>query len=270
LPQFDSDQKSLVDYEKRRYILEFWVLVILPWLLDLFSVRSVFTSVLGASLWGLAVAVATARVRSVDPKLRRPLTRSLIALVLFWLGFFVARFFESPQFESPESKALPSWLLYTHAGLLAAGAGMVILNLISSVVWLYQHSQLKRSSMERRVIKGTLPSLEALGKLVLGTADLALVCWGVGFFLAIVNAIMKWGSEGDRFRWFSDPKVLVSALLWLLLALQFQLSHFLGKGRRKLFVAHLLSSIVFLAFFIGVLVLGNVSALHEPLSWFGR
>ena len=122
--------------------------------------------------------------------------------------------------------------------------------------------------MERRELKWALPSLESLGKFSFWSVDLAFISWGAGFLLAVINAILKWSSGPERFGWFGDPKVIMCAVLWVGLAVQFQVSHFIGRGSRKVFWGHVILSSLFLLCFIVVLVFGKVSDLHEPINWF--
>lgn len=264
-----SVEAKALSQKKRRLILEFWLIVLIPWILDFMAKQRAFTSVFGASLWGICVGLSVARIKALDKKLLKTLGRYLVVMAVLWAWFFILSVFELSQ-TGISKPGLPGWLMLTHAGFLAAGAGMIFLNLISSCLWLYQNSVLKMPSMQRRELKFALPSLEALGKLTLGSVDLALMSWGAGFFLAVINGILKWSHAHSYFAWFSDPKVLVSAMLWLVLAVQFQLSHFLGRGNPKLFITHVALSVFFLICFVGILIFGNSSVLHEPITWFAR
>lgn len=266
-----SPTQSSAEPSKKLYVLEFWAVVFVPWILDLLGPHAVFASVFGAVAWGLAVALAVALIRTRDLKAKKALGTSLIVVSVVWLLYWFVSFFEVQRASSTLS-GLPKWLMLTHAGLLAAGAGMVLLNLASSFLWLVQNVNLRKTSWERRSgQRFALPNLEALGKVSGVSVELALGSWGLGFFIAILNGILSWShQQGLHLGWMRDPKVIVTAGLWLLLAAVFQLGHAYPKTSRKLFISYCLLSTIFLVGFFGLLIFNRATELHEPINWFIR
>jgi len=283
----DSSSISQSSSLGRRYrILEFWLVLTFPWVLDFFTGQRLFTSVFGALLWGVALALSSAHSKTRDPSLRSMLRVALLATSVIWLSYWAFLFFQGAGGvglgasarggELSDSLSL-KYLVFTHAGLLAAGAGMIIVLLCSSFFWLLQEYLLRKSSWERRGLIGIwLPSLESLSRIVAGAINLSFVSWGLGFFLALLNANMHWKAkslttgEGGPWAWLADTKVLATALLWILLVVAFQLSHFFSAGNRWLYRFYFIISLLFLSFFTLLLFGGHYSQFHEPIGWFSR
>ena len=261
---------------ERSTLIEFWSVFLVPWVLDLLGGRGVFASVFGAFFWGLGLSLAVARSQTRDLKFRKWQGHALLLVSMVWLVYWGSSFIEVGGRAYQTETGNLRWLILTHAGLLAAGVGMVLLLWASSVLWLAQESLLRQGSFERRGRRWELPSLEALAKVTRGAANLAFLSWGLGFFLALLNAILSGRSAEAAphvrlMAWLSDPKVIGTAVLWVVLALTFQLKHLLSSANRWLFRSYFALSIFFLvAFVYWFMVRVSGPALHEPLDWFIR
>jgi hypothetical protein len=264
--------------EKSKYplLLEFWLLLLLPWILDSYSTRAVLTSVFGATLWGIALALAVARARTRDEKFRARQGWILCAICVLWMAYWIYSFSSlshpATGFEAPRPD-IEKWLLISHAGLLAAGAGMVAVLWASSLLWIFQERSLRQSSWQRRRSRWRLPSLEALGKVARGSMDGAFASWGLGFFLAMISGILRWRShgvrgEGPTLGWITDTRVWATALLWVLLVAGFQAGHLMSSANRWLYRLYVVLGTLFWVAFVYGLMMGHHSDLHEPVSWF--
>ncbi len=253
---------------------EFTLILILPWLLDLAGGRSVLASIFGALLWGAAVAVAYARRRTKDPIFKTRLGFLLGVLCGSWFTYW-ALCFTGPAPLYFESRSL-KWLTLLHAGLLAAGFGMVLVMGIASMLWLARDLFLKQDSWQKRRFQflKKLPSLESLGRTAEGAASLAFSSWGFGLLLAFLAALMHWkvGKEtvvSHSVSWAQDPRILLTALLWVFLSVAYRLRFRVPSGNPWLYRGYLILAIVFL-FYFSQLLPGHENSFHEPIEWFVR
>ncbi|NDF16185.1 hypothetical protein EB061_12845, partial [bacterium] len=143
--------------------LELLAAIVIPWGLDLLGQRRVLASAFGAILWGMILVIALLRPRTRDSRLRHFLGWAIGFLAGSWLTYWLVSFLEAPRALQLAPEAL-RMLTLLHAGLLAAGVGMVALIWIGSAAWLLQESLLRKKSWERRRIRISLPSLEALSR----------------------------------------------------------------------------------------------------------
>lgn len=262
---------------KSRYsgLLEFWLILIVPGILDLLGGRGILASLFGALLWGMALVIAAVRPSTQDSSFRAKQGRVLGFICGAWLSYWALSFVESPHRISADP-GLTKWLTWSHAGLLTAGLGMVLVLWATSAIWLFQDFRLRQNSWQRRQSKWRLPSLEALAAVCEKSIRFAFGAWGLGLFLAILTAILKWkptliDSTGslDIAAWWLDSKVMSTALLWVALAVGFQLSITKAKSGRWLYRFYVTLSLLFVFFFSRFMMEGH-SRIHEPLSWFYR
>ncbi len=257
------------------FVIEFWLIFFLPWALDLWSQHGVLSTVLGAALWGLSLISSAARAKTQDPKLRSLqgviLTLSLVTWLIYWLRTF------GPSGAIPISKTpegfTSHFLTLSHAGLLAASTGIVVLWWIASLLWLIQEYFLRKRSFERRSGVWTLPSLESLSRFQSLAFHGALLSWGLGFFLALASGLFTWqplresSFANTQNSWLLDPKVIATSALFLLLIIYFQLNLFLNEVSRLRHRMSFLFSTTFLMVFLYLFLGKYSSTLHEPLNW---
>lgn len=250
--------------------LELWLILLLPWVLDLLGGRHVMGSIFAALLWGMAVAVASARSRSRDARFRKRFGTLLMILstawLIYWLFFLV---FELPPPPSLQPRIVQS-LTLTHAGLLAAGAGMVAILMLGSILWLAQEARLRKSSWERRQSRFNLTSLEGLARLCQGSVLLAFAFWGFGALIAFGTALIRWhndhASDVFSWSWIFDSKVLGTGALWLILVIIFQLDAWIPSGGRRIYKSYAFLAVTFLLLFAGLMHASSTA--HSPVSWF--
>jgi hypothetical protein len=248
-----------------------------PWIFDFVSGRGVFTTIFGSCLWGLAVCMAVIRSQSRDQRIQKFMGGIEAGALVLWFAYWIYAFFEFPAQNFEGGLSAHRWLVRVHAGLLAAGGALVLIWWLAGLLWLLRDGTLRRSSWERRAgVTSRLPSLEALARMSSLSLSLSFAFWGLGLFLAIINGSLTWraqlsqsASAVSTMSWILDPKVIITAVLWILLAIAYQLTHINLKQIRGLFTAHLVISTVFLLAFVYLLT-GRVSGVHQPVDWFVR
>lgn len=254
-------------------MIEFYFILFAPWILDLCGGRGVLGSFFGAGIWGAAVVVSFVRNRSRNHVFRRRLEFLLGFLagawVLYWALSLSGQIQQVPLMEAGTLQYL-TWL---HAGLLAAGAGMIVVLAAGSFAWMLQDLRLRKSSWERRVSRMELPPLEALAKLCRATSQIAFTVWGAGLFLAVLTTYTRFRSlhvaAWDFARaWAEDPKVFVVVTLWLGLFIALKLPKWLTKHTRWLYRGYFVGSLVFM--FLFALMMRGLPSLHERVQWFVR
>jgi hypothetical protein len=269
-PHQPNAQRSLRD---RSSVL---LAVLGPFFLDIWVGGVLLTSVLGAALWGLLILVAVLAPRTRDPKLKKIWTQTQISLWVLWLLAWVVS--AAVQFASfsPETTLLQPlsriWLVRIHAFLLAGASGLVLLFGVSSLAQILQMKRLRSSSWARRSSSFQLPSIESLSRVSSSAVFWSFSAWGVGLSLATLTLIVSLepqSSEGTLASMLSDPKILLTCLLWLLLGLAFLIqtrTRILSLNRAYWLAS--LSGAFWL--FLTMQVWLDTSSFHEPLRWFLR
>lgn len=253
--------------------LEFALLLLVPWLLDLTGGRAVLASIFGALLWGAALTVSVARRRTRDLKFKNKMGVFLAFLSGSWLVYWVLCFLEPAPPIYFESRTV-KFITLLHAGILAAGLGMILVLAVASFLWLSQDFVLRKSSWERRRFGffQKLPPLESLARVAGGAIRIAFSSWGFGLLLAVLAALMHWklGREtviSHSLDWLLDPRIFLTAALWLLLSIGDQLGRRLSIGSPWLYRSYLALSLIFL-FTFNLFFPGTSRSLHEPINWF--
>jgi len=250
--------------------LELWIVLILPWLLEALGQTQVFSTLWGSLLWGLMIAGASSRVSTLDPRLRRiegfVLWIGCGLWVTYWLTAWHLGLNETQALVAQSRSREQSWLIRSHAALLASGVGTMMVHwILLSLGWAQAH-HLRLDSWARRRLSLTLPSFESLVKGTRRSSLVAFVLWASGFVMALVAGAQSW-QRFNSLDWILDSKVLASATLFVLIGWSFQQSHrpYTTSSqwmRRWLYASAFL--LVFLVYFL----IGGGSGLHEPVSWF--
>jgi hypothetical protein len=243
--------------------VELFLLFGIPWILDLTGGRHVLATAFGAILWGIALVLAVVRPQTTDARLKALLGWVLSFVCGAWLTYWGLAFLEAPQPAAIEPETLRS-LTLLHAGLLAAGVGMVFIHGLAAGVWLLQEASLRKSSWARRSKRLPLPSLESCAKLCERSLQSALLTWGAGMSVALVTGVLRWGHT-----WIGDPRILLSLALAGLLYGTFGFARHLRDSGRGLYATYLTFSTVFLLGFAVLMSLGS-DGPHEPIRWFVR
>lgn len=244
-------------------MLNFWLILLVPWLLDLRSPTPALETAFGALLWGVAVVVAAVYPRTRDVKWRQRLASGLAVLSGTWLAYWALSLFEGVPHKHVWQTTSLHWLTLTHSALLAAGAGMVLSLWLAAALWLIQENRLRQSSWERRSARSSLPSLESLARFCQWAATFAFISWFLGVVVAFVTAHLQWQ------RWLTDPKVAATAGLSAVLLACLHLRGNAAPSSRWLYKSYLALTSIFIIFFIWIM-LPAVTTLHEPMRWFSR
>lgn len=238
---------------------------VIPWILDLLGGRHVLATAFGAILWGMALVLALVRPQTKDTRLQAFLGWVLSFVTGAWFTYWAMAFLDAPRLAAIGPETLRS-LTLLHAGLLAAGVGMVFIHWGAAGTWLLQDAFLRKSSWDRRGLWLRLPSLEACARLCERSLQAALLTWGAGMSIALVTGVLRWGHA-----WVGDPRILISIGLAMLLFVTFRVGGRLRDVGRGRFASYLTFSTFFLAGFALLMSLGvGSSSVHEPLRWFVR
>ena len=137
----------------------------------------------------------------------------VVLLLTIWGGRIGPSTAGTPS--AAEADALPEQLIwgYLHAGLLILAAVGICIGFVASVMYLVQTRQLRA-----KVVPGhgfRLPSLERLERMNRWAINLAFplltagVCIGIGLMFLGGNQVLSW----------TDPRILGTAILWIVFAL---------------------------------------------------
>ncbi len=247
--------------------LELWLIFLLPWVLDAVSGRGVLASAFGAILWGMALVIALLRSGTRDERFKRAQSWALSFLIGAWLTYWLLSWAGTEPKNWTVTEETLRALTLLHAGILAAGVGMVAVHWGAALAWVLKESSLRKSSWARRTLRLerlTLPPLESIGRVCEGALRYAVMSWIFGIGLALVTASLRWGVE-----WVRDPKILISIILAMTLGASYKMTQWLEGRGRTLYTAYLTLSGVFLIGF-SLLMSFDVSRIHEPLRWFVR
>lgn len=123
------------------------------------------------------------------------------------------------------SEQMDSAGIIFHVALIVfANAGFVFAA-VSSVLHLYQGSQLKHH--RTGVLSRRLPSLATLQMVTRRSIGLAFPIYSVGLSLGVVRAIQK-----DVRLWWTDPRIMMSGVVWLIFAAYLTLVYRHGVSSR--------------------------------------
>jgi ABC-type transport system involved in cytochrome c biogenesis permease subunit len=199
-------------------------------------------------LWALGLACL---VYSLLPRLK--FLCAFTAPVLFTVGVFALM----PSLDGPPlAGAKPdfsNWLRSLHAATILQSYGAFGLASVAAAMFLMQQHDLKFHKL--RAVLALLPSIQ---RLELITLRLTLVGFLL-FTIGLVTGQQLPRPEGKPY--FSDPKVVWSALLWLVYLELIVARLFFGRSTRRFTIGVVAAFIFLLLTFWGPNLL---SALHHP------
>jgi ABC-type transport system involved in cytochrome c biogenesis permease subunit len=140
----------------------------------------------------------------------------VLPVVLFLTGWVEITSSSAARAKSAaEADALPEELIwgYLHAGLLVLAAVGICIGFVASFMYLVQARQLRNKVVPGHGFK--LPSLERLERMNRLAINLAFplltagVCIGIGLMFLGRNQVLSW----------TDPRILGTAVLWIVFAL---------------------------------------------------
>ncbi len=255
-------------------MLLFWLIFLIPWFLDVLSERYVLVTILGATVWGIAVVISLVRARSSDLKIKRLLSYGLSGSLGAWFVLWLLALVEGRAYQLPIETRFIKVLTIAHSALLAAGAGMVVVLWLSTTLWLLKDFAIRRGKLKQHPFYRAIPSLETLTRLTGGALALSFSTWFMGLALAFATAfaVQMQNQENIRiflYHWISDPKVLVSIFLGLILLIGLQVRSFSSRSNLWAYRIYAsLASLFILAF--SLLMLGLIDSVHQPVNWFLR
>ncbi len=163
---------------------------------------SLFESML-ASIWFMLVIFQLVQLRVPHAKVLLVPVAGIALMLLGWSSSL-------PQEASPLSAALKNVWLFIHASFATAGAGVFLVGVSYSVIYLMGESRLARL----REMVPALPQQRDLPRSVVTFLLFGLVLWGVMIVSGAIWAHSAWGRY-----WAWDPVELWSLLSWLIYAL---------------------------------------------------
>lgn len=173
----------------------------------------------------------------------------LLLPVVFLLGLRPAF---APGQNVLDSPLLRSGWIWLHIALLLAAYAALILSFLASVLYLLQEKRLKSRSTGGWL--SALPPLATADSIALQSLLVGLPCMTAGLLIGSLLAQQMYGPS-----YFSDPKVLLSFVMWLAYIAMIAIRRSAGlRGRRAVF----LSAFVFLVM-LAVWSANQVSTVHQ-------
>ena len=172
--------------------------------------------------------------------------------IAFLLSLSAALAQSAPQFASP---LLRSGWIYTHIILILTGYAALFFSFIASVLYLLHERRLKRKELTG--FAGKLPALETIDSIGYKLLLVGFPFMTFGLIAGSVIAQVQYGS-----RYFLDPKVILSLLMWgVYMVMLFTRWNSGWRGRR----AALLSAFAFAAA-LSVWAANYFSGMHRFVS----
>ena len=172
--------------------------------------------------------------------------------IAFLLSLSAALAQGAPQFASP---LLRNGWIYTHIVLILTGYAALFFSFIASVLYLLHERGLKRKDLNG--IAGKLPALETIDSI---GYKLLLIGFPFMTFGLIAGSVIAEAQYGNRY--FLDPKVILSLLMWGVYMVMLYTRWNAGwRGRR----AALLSAFAFAAA-LSVWAANYFSGMHRFVS----
>ena len=172
--------------------------------------------------------------------------------IAFLLSLSAALAQGAPQFASP---LLRNGWIYTHIILILTGYSALFFSFIASVLYLLHERSLKRKELNG--IAGKLPALETIDNI---GYRLLLIGFPFMTFGLIAGSVIAEAQYGTRY--FLDPKVILSLLMWAVYMVMLYTRWNSGwRGRR----AALLSAFAFAAA-LSVWAANYFSGMHRFVS----
>jgi len=205
---------------------------------EMHEVQSFFALILG-----LAFLLVYARYRS--------LSLGIFVLPIVFMLAMLAAF--RPGEETFSAPIRTGWIFLHIVFLLAAYAALVV-SLLASLLYLIQERRLKSKAARLRWLPPLDTPLETIDQIALKSLLFGLPCMTAGLLIGSVIAQEDYGA-----RYFSDPKILLTFVLWLAYIAMIFIRRASGlRGRRAVY----LSSFVFLVVLF-VWAANQFSAVHR-------
>jgi len=196
-----------------------------------------------ALILALAFLVVYARYRSVSI--------GIFVLPVAFLLATLAAF--RPGQETFSSPIRTGWILL-HIVLLMAAYAALGVSLLASLLYLIQERRLKSKSSKLRFLPPLDTPLETIDQIALKTLLFGLPCMTAGLLIGSVIAQADYGAK-----YFSDPKILLTFVLWLAYIAMIFIRRASGlRGRRAVYLS---SFVVLVVLFVWAA--NQFSAVHR-------
>lgn len=147
----------------------------------------------------------------------------IFVLILAFIFKTISTFHFKWNIEINEILANPTYAI--HAAMTVIGYTALSLSAIYAVLYLVQHFKMKRKKFDRLSMQ--LPPLTYLERMSIHSVFIGIILMGVGILLGHIQAHMVLGKF-----WLSDPKVIVTDLIFLFYLLGYVISQSLKlRGR---------------------------------------
>jgi ABC-type uncharacterized transport system permease subunit len=196
-------------------------------------------------LWALGLACL---IYSLLPRFK--FLAAFTAPVLFTVGIFALM----PSLDPPHGPKpdFSNWLRSLHAATILQSYGAFGLAAVAAAMFLMQQHDLKFHKL--RALLSLLPSIQRLELITLRLTLVGFVLFSIG----LVSGSQLPRPAGDAY--LSDPKVLWSALLWLVYLELIVARMFFGRSTRR-FTIGVVVTFVFLLLTFGIT--NHFSSLHN-------
>jgi ABC-type uncharacterized transport system permease subunit len=196
-----------------------------------------------ALIFGVAFLAVYAWYRSVSIGI-------FILPIVFMLATLAAF---RPGQETFSAPIRTGWI-FLHIVLLLAAYAALVVSLLASLLYLIQERRLKSKSTGRRWLPALDTPLDTIDQIARKTLLFGLPCMTAGLLIGSVIAQEDYGAK-----YFSDPKILLTFVLWLAYVAMIFIRRASGlRGRRAVY----LSSFVFLVVLF-VWAANQFSAVHR-------
>lgn len=175
-----------------------------------------------ALILALAFLLVYARYRSVS--------LGIFVLPIAFLLTMLAAF--RPGEETFTAPMRTGWI-FLHIVLLLAAYAALIVSLLASLLYLIQERRLKRKSTGHHWLQTLDTPLETIDQIALKTLLFGLPCMTAGLLIGSVIAQADYGAK-----YFSDPKILLTFVLWLAYVAMIFIRRASGlRGRRAVYLS---------------------------------
>jgi ABC-type uncharacterized transport system permease subunit len=175
-----------------------------------------------ALILALAFLLVYARYRSVS--------LGIFVLPIAFLLTMLAAF--RPGEETFTAPMRTGWI-FLHIVLLLAAYAALVVSLLASLLYLIQERRLKRKTTGHHWLQTLDTPLETIDQIALKTLLFGLPCMTAGLLIGSVIAQADYGAK-----YFSDPKILLTFVLWLAYVAMIFIRRASGlRGRRAVYLS---------------------------------
>ena len=196
-----------------------------------------------ALILGLAFLTVYARYRSVS-----------IGIFVLPIAFILAMLAAFRPGQETFSAPIRTGWIFLHIVLLLAAYAALVVSLLASLLYLVQERRLKLKAGSHRWLPPLDTPLETIDQIALKALLFGLPCMTAGLLIGSLIAQADYGA-----RYFSDPKILLTFVLWLAYIAMIFIRRASGlRGRRAVYLSSFVCLVV-----LFVWAANQFSAVHR-------